>query len=69
MIKHNAGAEEVGHALCADEILSLNLQYLHITSSSIIYRLLVIRTHSQLSMGSNRELTLSDPIVVVIEWW
>ena len=22
MIKHNAGAEEVGHALCADEIFS-----------------------------------------------
>ena len=67
MIKHNAGVEEVGHALCADKIFSLNLQYLHITSSSIIYRLLVIRTHNQLSMGSNRELTLSDFVTVIIE--
>ena len=69
MIKHNAGAEEVGHALCAAIIFSLNLQFLPITSSSVIYQLLVIRTHNQLSMGSNRELIVSDPIAVVIQCW
>ena len=34
----NAGAEEVGHALCAAKVFSLNLQFLHITSSSVIYQ-------------------------------
>ena len=66
MIKHNAGAEEVGHALGADKIFSLNNSY---TSSSVIYQLLVIRTHNQSSMENNRELTVSAPIAVVIEWW
>ena len=37
MIKHNAGAEEVGHALCTDKIFSLNLQFLPITSSSLYW--------------------------------
>ena len=41
MIKHNAGAEEVGHALGAAKIFSLNNSY---TSSSVIYQLLVQNT-------------------------
>ena len=87
MIKHYAGAEEVGHmhTLCADKLFSLNIQFLPITSSSVIYQLLVIRTHNQLSIG-NRQLIVLDNnlhikptavidwvyclcIVEVIEWW